>query len=163
MRRIAVCFDGTWNQVREPTRITNIVKMAQAIKPVASDGTSQLVYYNSGVGTGDLIDRFLGGLFGRGIKANVKRALAFLALNYRPDDEIYIFGFSRGAYSARALAGVIGAAGIPRQAEFEQLEKIWNYYRVRPSRRNYRRGNAIGGAAEKPNSSEQKSLDAFAE
>src|SRR5215210_907663 len=91
MRRIAVCFDGTWYQVSEPTRVTNIVKIAQAIKPVASDGISQLVYYNSGVGTGDLIDRFLGGFFGRGIKANVKRALAFLALNYRLDDEIYIF------------------------------------------------------------------------
>jgi uncharacterized protein (DUF2235 family) len=135
MRRIVICFDGTWNQVRQPKKITNVVKFAQAVKPVASDGVSQLAYYNSGVGTGDLVDRVLGGVFGRGTKANVKRALSFLALNFTPGDEIYIFGFSRGAYSARALAGVIGAAGVPLQAEFEQIERIWNYYRTPPKRR----------------------------
>src|SRR5215475_13143139 len=135
MRRLVICFDGTWNQVKLPTEITNVVKFAQAVKPVASDGISQIVYYNSGVGTGDVYDRFLGGVFGRGTKGNVKRALAFLALNYLEGDELYIFGFSRGAYSARALAGVIGAAGVPLQAEFAQLELIWKYYRTPPERR----------------------------
>src|SRR5262245_48239000 len=108
MRRLVICFDGTWNQVKQPKEITNVVKLAQAVKPDAADGTAQVVYYNSGVGTGGPVDRILGGIFGCGIKANVKRALAFLALNYQRGDEIYIFGFSRGAYSARALAGVIG-------------------------------------------------------
>jgi uncharacterized protein (DUF2235 family) len=135
MRRIVICFDGTWNQVNRPKRITNVVKFAQAVEKVASDGVTQIVYYNSGVGTGDLPDRILGGFIGRGVKANIKRALGFLALNFKEGDEIYIFGFSRGAYSARALAGVIGAAGIPRQAEFEQIERIWNYYRTPPQRR----------------------------
>jgi hypothetical protein len=65
----------------------------------------------------------------------VKRGLAFLALNYEEGDEIYLFGFSRGAYTARALAGVIGAAGIPKQADFNQLETVWNYYRVTPAQR----------------------------
>src|SRR5262249_25696212 len=89
------------------------------------------------VGTGDKLDRFLGGVFGRGLKANVKRALAFLSLNYSEEarDEIYIFGFSRGAYSARALSGVIGAAGVPKQASFEHLETVWNYYRLKPAER----------------------------
>jgi hypothetical protein len=138
MRRIVICFDGTWNQVNQPKKITNVVKLAQAVKSVASDGVTQIVYYNSGVGTGDLLDRVLGGVAGRGIKANIKRALGFLALNFKPGDEIYIFGFSRGAYSARALAGVIGAAGMPVQAEFEQIEHIWNYYRMPPGRREER-------------------------
>jgi uncharacterized protein (DUF2235 family) len=129
MRRLVICFDGTWNQVRKPTQVTNVVKFAQAVKPVDSRGASQIVYYNSGVGTGDVVDRFLGGVFGRGIKATVKRALAFLALNFQRGDEIYVTGFSRGAYSARALAGVIGSAGVPRQADFEHIETIWNYYR----------------------------------
>jgi hypothetical protein len=135
MRRLVICFDGTWNQVKRPEEVTNVVKFAQAVKTVASDGTSQVVYYNSGVGTGDLLDRFLGGVFGRGLEANVKRALAFLALNYEPGDEIYILGFSRGAYSARALGGVIGAAGVPEQAKFSHIERIWNYYRAKPGKR----------------------------
>jgi len=135
MRRLVICFDGTWNQVRKPRRVTNVVKFGQAVKPVASDGVTQIVYYNSGVGTGDLIDRILGGVFGRGIEANVKRALAFLSLNYEPGDEIYITGFSRGAYSARALAGVIGAAGIPKQAAFNNIERIWHYYRMPKEKR----------------------------
>ena len=80
----------------------------------------------------------MGGVFGAGLRNNVKRGLAFLSLNWDPEelrdnpvaDEIYIFGFSRGAYSARALAGVIGAiGGIPKQASFDQLEDIWNHYR----------------------------------
>jgi T6SS, Phospholipase effector Tle1-like, catalytic domain len=135
MRRLVVCFDGTWNKVSNPTTVTNVVKFAEAVRPVAADGATQIVYYNSGVGTGDKLDRFLGGVFGRGVKDSVKRGLAFLALNYLPGDEIYIFGFSRGAFTARALAGVIGEAGVPRQAEFAQLERIWQFYEAKPSKR----------------------------
>lgn len=64
MKRIVICLDGTWNQVRNPKRVTNVVRIAQAIRPCASDGHTQICYYNSGVGTGDLIDRILGGVFG---------------------------------------------------------------------------------------------------
>src|SRR5262249_57572262 len=80
-------------------------------------------------------DRFPGRVFGLCLRNNVKRGLAFLALNWDPDgnDEIYIFGFSRGAYSARALAGVIGAiGGIPKQEHFDRLEDVWTYYRTDP-------------------------------
>ena len=130
MKRLVICYDGTWNAVTNPDEVTNVVRMAQAIKSVAEDGTTQVVYYNAGVGSGGPIDRFVGGVFGAGLRNNVKRGLAFLSLNWEPEeppdnpvaDEIYIFGFSRGAYSARALAGVIGAiGGIPRQASFDQL------------------------------------------
>src|SRR5919202_4486031 len=127
MKRIVLCFDGTWNKVRNPDTVTNIVKVAEAVRPTAGDGTKQVVYYNAGVGTGWFGDRILGGVFGVGLRENVKRGLAFLALNYEEGDEIYLFGFSRGAYTARALAGVIGAAGIPKQADFNQLETVWNY------------------------------------
>jgi Uncharacterized alpha/beta hydrolase domain (DUF2235) len=138
MKRLVICYDGTWNAVTNPDEVTNVVRVAQAIKSVADDGTTQVVYYNAGVGSGGPIDRFVGGVFGAGLRNNVKRGLAFLSLNWDPEeqpdnpvaDEIYIFGFSRGAYSARALAGVIGAiGGIPRQASFDQLEKIWDHYR----------------------------------
>ncbi|HET6926997.1 MAG TPA: DUF2235 domain-containing protein [Hyphomicrobiaceae bacterium] len=137
MKRLVICYDGTWNAVTKPDEVTNVVRMAQAVKSVASDDVEQVVYYNAGVGSGGPLDQFLGGVFGVGLRNNVKRGLAFLSLNWDPQepgnpvaDEIYIFGFSRGAYSARALAGVIGAiGGIPKQSSFDELEEIWNHYR----------------------------------
>jgi Uncharacterized alpha/beta hydrolase domain (DUF2235) len=136
LKRIVICYDGTWNALTNPDEVTNVVRVAQAVVPVSSDGIHQVVYYNAGVGSGGPLDRFLGGVFGAGLRDNVKRGLAFLSLNWEaPEegdraDEIYIFGFSRGAYTARALAGVISAiGGIPRQASFDQLEKVWNHYR----------------------------------
>src|SRR6266699_5698269 len=80
MKRLVLCFDGTWNAVNDPDTVTNVVKFAQAIKPTASDGTKQIVYYNSGVGSGGMLDRIFGGVFGFGLQSNVKRALAFLSL-----------------------------------------------------------------------------------
>lgn len=138
MKRIVICYDGTWNALTNPATVTNVVRVGQAVAAnSAKDGIPQVVYYNAGVGSGGPLDQFLGGVFGYGLRSNVKRGLAFLALNWKPgkdgapNDEIYIFGFSRGAYSARALAGVIGAIqGIPKQERFDELEKIWSYYRT---------------------------------
>jgi hypothetical protein len=135
MKRIVICLDGTWNQVGRSKTATNVVHIAQAVKPTAHDGTPQPCYYNSGVGTGDWIDKVLGGVFGRGVKSNVKRAYAFLSLNYEPGDEIYIFGFSRGSYTARALAGLIGAAGILNKDKFDCFDDAWTHYRTRPDQR----------------------------
>jgi uncharacterized protein (DUF2235 family) len=135
MKRLVICLDGTWNKVREPKRVTNVVRLAQAVKPSSEDRTAQVVYYNSGVGTGDIIDKVLGGVFGRGVQSNVKRAYAFLSLNFELGDEIYLFGFSRGAYTARALAGLVGASGILKQHRFADFEVAWNRYRTPPARR----------------------------
>jgi uncharacterized protein (DUF2235 family) len=138
MKRIALCFDGTWQSVDDPASVSNVVRVAQAIKAVATkDDVEQITYYQAGVGSDGGLDSFLGGLFGVGLRNNVKRALAFLSLNYTEEDEIYIFGFSRGAYTARAVAGVIGAiGGIPMQEHFDKLEDFWNYYRIDPKVRN---------------------------
>jgi uncharacterized protein (DUF2235 family) len=135
MKRIVICLDGTWNKVVDPQKVTSVVKIAQAVRGTADDGTLQIVYYNSGVGTGDWIDKVLGGVFGRGLRANVKRAYAFLSLNYQPGDEIYIFGFSRGAFTARALAGVITSAGVLKKEEYEKFEIAWDFYRIPPAAR----------------------------
>src|SRR5262249_9558939 len=128
-------LDGTWNQVSRSNNATNVVHIAQAVRPTAHDGTPQPCYYNSGVGTGDLIDKILGGVFGRGVKSNVKRAYAFLSLNYEPGDAIYIFGFSRGSYTARVLAGLIGAAGILNKDKFDCFDDAWAHYRTQPKNR----------------------------
>jgi uncharacterized protein (DUF2235 family) len=124
-KRLVLCFDGTWNTLINPKEFSNIVKLANLVT-VSDDEVPQITYYNSGVGTGGRLDQFLGGAFGYGLKSNVKRGLTFLSLNWDVDDEIYLFGFSRGAYTARALAGVIGAVGIP--ADIKHAEEHWRRY-----------------------------------
>jgi uncharacterized protein (DUF2235 family) len=135
MKRLVLCFDGTWSALTDPKALTNVVRLANLVT-VSHDGVNQITYYNSGVGTGGRLDQFLGGVFGYGLKSNVKRGLTFLALNWEAGDEIYLFGFSRGAYTARALAGVIGAVGIP--TDIKHAEEHWRRYqdiaKVRPKR-----------------------------
>jgi uncharacterized protein (DUF2235 family) len=136
MRRLIVCADGTWNSNDEHKgHPTNVVKMARAILPVAPDGTSQIVYYHKGVGTGGWMDRWLGGLFGRGLSENVIACYRFLVDNYvspsgdAPGDEIYLFGFSRGAFTVRSLAGFIRNAGILRPEHADRIEVAYGHYR----------------------------------
>jgi hypothetical protein len=112
-RRLVVCCDGTWNR-SDVKNITNIEKIARTIQtdPTAAGGTQQLVEYVAGVGVGYTMDRLLGGWLGEGVFANVRAGYRYLALNYQPGDEIFLFGFSRGAYTARSIAGMIGTTGL---------------------------------------------------
>lgn len=103
MKRLIFCFDGTWNKL-EPGRATNVVLTAASIERIGRDGSPQIIHYDEGVGTGDL-DQFRGGMFGTGLIDNVREAYRFLIFNYDPGDEIYVFGFSRGAYSAPTFVG----------------------------------------------------------
>jgi uncharacterized protein (DUF2235 family) len=150
MKRLVLLFDGTWNTLLNPKEATNVVRVGQAVKEEDKNGTKQIVYYNSGVGSGGWWDQIMGGVFGAGVKSNVQRGLTFIAFNYNDGtaefdagatfdqipDEIYIFGFSRGAYTARALAGVIGAiGGIPKVSEFGAAEELWAHYRKSKGRR----------------------------
>lgn len=129
MKRIVLCLDGTWNTVGKTSTPTNVVRFAQAVKAHADDGVDQISYYNAGVGTDGPLDKILGGVFGAGLQRNVQRAYLFCALNYRPGDEIYLYGFSRGAYTARAVAGIIGEVGLVRPAYFDRFEGVWDSYR----------------------------------
>ena len=116
MKRIVICADGTWNvpdqEDRGKRKPTNVVKTARGVVPRAGDGTVQVVYYNDGVGTNWGIDKIAGGGFGVGLSANIVEAYQFLVLNFEPGDEIYLFGFSRGAYTVRSLAGVVDTIGV---------------------------------------------------
>ncbi|MBL1077862.1 DUF2235 domain-containing protein [Nocardia sp. 2] len=116
MKRLVVCCDGTWKAESSNT-VSNIVKIAQTVCLTGSDRdgntVGQRVYYISGPGArGFTTDRLLGGAFGLGLEANLSSAYWQLALNWEPGDEIYIFGFSRGAYTARSLSGMIARLGI---------------------------------------------------
>jgi uncharacterized protein (DUF2235 family) len=134
MRRLIVCADGTWNSNDEQKgHATNVVKMARAVLPVAPDGTSQIVYYHEGVGTGGWLDRWIGGVFGLGLSANVLACYRFLVDNYvdpkGDGDEIYLFGFSRGAFTARSLAGFIRNVGILAPEHADRMEEAYAHYR----------------------------------
>ncbi len=114
MKRLVVCCDGTWNKPDNQT-ITNVEKIARTVQssPTATSGVPQLVYYISGVGAGSyFVDRVLGGAFGFGLFHQVVSSYRFLAQNYEDGDEIFIVGFSRGAYTARSLAGMVGKVGL---------------------------------------------------
>src|SRR5882672_12624328 len=114
MKRIAVFLDGTWNNDRDGTTPTNIVRLHQLLPQ--TDTAEQLKpYYSAGVGAeGDVVNHWLGGALGVGLSDHVMAAYRYLAKNYSANDrdEIYIFGFSRGAFTARSLAGFIGASGL---------------------------------------------------
>lgn len=114
MKRLIVCCDGTWNKP-ESEHVTNVEKIARSIEthPDRAGGIQQSVLYLTGVGTRWCwFDRVLGGAFGFGLFSNVIAGYRFLALNYEPSDEIFIFGFSRGAFTARSIGGMIGCVGL---------------------------------------------------
>lgn len=134
-KMLVVCCDGTWNTPDQQGRPTNVTKMTRAILPRAPDGTVQLVYYDEGVGTGNRFDRFLGGTLGVGLGANVQQAYRFLALNYEPGDKIAMFGFSRGAFTVRSLAGLVNLIGLLRKGDLDKMPDIWSYYRTKPAER----------------------------
>jgi uncharacterized protein (DUF2235 family) len=126
-RKLVVCCDGTWNTPRKNTNVyrtyTFLRDRLVAPKEVAQkdgvttcsgkgrDGTEVMLFYDRGVGT-NWFTHLLGGGVGAGLSDNVRDAYSFLARNFTPGAEIYIFGFSRGAYTARSLCGFIKAAGL---------------------------------------------------
>jgi uncharacterized protein (DUF2235 family) len=125
-RRLIICCDGTWNWP-ESKRETNVVRMVRSLKP-DDNGVAQIIHYHQGVGTGNFLDRLVGGGAGVGLSASVKACYGFLVDNYREGDEIFLFGFSRGAFVVRALGGVIGEIGMMRKAEMASFSEVWNWY-----------------------------------
>ncbi len=135
MKRIITCSDGTWNQPGTEDKgivvKTNVEKIYQLIKSNDA-GIEQVKYYDQGVGTGlTLKSKIIGGATGAGIDKNIKDVYTFLVLNYEPGDEIYLFGFSRGAYTARSVVGFIRNCGILKPQNLHLLDKAYDLYRER--------------------------------
>jgi uncharacterized protein (DUF2235 family) len=130
-KRIIFCADGTWDKVRNHT---NVHRLFQAITKTPD----QLAFYDDGVGTwGPLWRRLLGGAFGDGLFQKIKQGYKTIAQHYQPHDDLFIFGFSRGAYTARSLAGMIAICGLPT-ADFDDplVHTAFIAYRQRdPNRR----------------------------
>jgi uncharacterized protein (DUF2235 family) len=138
VKRLAIFADGTWN-VRDQLdkqgkrRPTNVTKLARAVLARDAAGTDQIVGYSEGVGTAGGIDRFTGGAFGRGLERNVRDLYRFILYNYVPGDEIFLFGFSRGAFTVRSLAGFMHQVGLLRKDEDYFLPEIYSVYESRNS------------------------------
>lgn len=134
-KRIVICSDGTWNtpdQVDDgEIRPSNAVKMARAIVTEAPDGTAQVVFYDRGVGTHRGLDRLTGGAFGQGLSRNVEDAYRFLVHNYADGDEIYFFGFSRGAFTVRSTAGLIRKCGLLQKVHADKFPEAYKLYKKR--------------------------------
>ncbi len=135
MKRLIVCCDGTWDRWGR-AQPTNVVKMARAIalngkEKASAQVVPQVVFYHEGVGTGNLVDRIRGGLFGYGLDLNVEESYRFLVNNYEPGDEIYLFGFSRGAYTARSTAGLIRKCGLLKKTDGDKIGEALGFYRLR--------------------------------
>jgi uncharacterized protein (DUF2235 family) len=134
MKRIIVCADGTWNvrdQVSKGSvrrRPTNVTKIARAIRPRDRHGVDQIVFYHDGLGTGGYLDRLSGGAFGRGIEANIRTIYRFIAYNHEPDDELFLFGFSRGAFTVRSLAGFMNKVGLIEKDDDYYVPEIYACY-----------------------------------
>jgi hypothetical protein len=131
MKRLIVCFDGTWNAADSEKAETNVARMYHAIRANSGDDNiHQLAFYERGVGTtmSKAINLFAGAT-GLGVGDNIRSAYLNLAKNYLPGDEIYLFGFSRGAFSARSLAGLISACSLLKRQSLGAIHKAWNFYR----------------------------------
>jgi uncharacterized protein (DUF2235 family) len=140
MRKLVVCCDGTWNTPRTETnvfRTYDFLRTGLGRPPErprrdgvrtcagrARDGSEVVLFYDKGVGT-NWYERLSGGAGGIGLSENVRDAYHFLAHAVIPGSEIYVFGFSRGAYTARSLCGFVRAAGLLRQPSEAE---VWRAY-----------------------------------
>lgn len=127
MTKLALFFDGTWNEPNDRTNAYLLYKLA----PETDD---QETLYVPGVGTQgnglfSLANKFLGGAFGDGLSANIKSGYAWLCQRYQPGASIYILGFSRGAYSARSLAGLIRKCGLANDWNDDSIRQAYGIYR----------------------------------
>jgi uncharacterized protein (DUF2235 family) len=126
-KRLIVCCDGTWNSADDENP-TNVSKIALAVAAQDGTGKEQRTYYHRGVGT-DKRERVRGGAFGVGLSRDVRNAYRFLVDNYEPGDDIYFFGFSRGAFTARSTAGFVGNCGVLRREHTHRLDEAYALYR----------------------------------
>jgi uncharacterized protein (DUF2235 family) len=126
MTQLVLCFDGTNNNITGGFSDTNVAKLCKVLVP---NGGQQVVYYDPGVGNaGSLpgtttwdkikgkLDRIWGLALGRGIYENIAEAYVYLMRTWKPGDHIYVYGFSRGAFTARSVAGMVTRFGIMRPA-----------------------------------------------
>jgi uncharacterized protein (DUF2235 family) len=135
VKRLVLVCDGTWDRGSRKTP-TNVRKLSNALAEMGTtaEGSSikQMSDYVEGVGT-SFFDRLPGGVFGTGISAKIKAAYRWICEHYDPGDELFLFGFSRGAFTARSCAGLIRNAGVLRPGQGDFVDDAYRLYRSRDS------------------------------
>ncbi|KIE02926.1 peptidoglycan binding domain containing protein, partial [Metarhizium majus ARSEF 297] len=138
-KRLIVCCDGTWmnsdygfsksspfskkGTLQVPSNVTRI---SRCFKRRCADGTLQIISYESGVGSGsNTLDSITGGAFGTGLAERVREVYAYLCANYMDGDEIFLVGFSRGAFTARSVSGMIANLGLLTREGVEHFYPIF--------------------------------------
>lgn len=111
---------------------SNVTRICRAIKPetVREDAeVPQIVYYQAGIGTGmSLWEKYVGGASGLGLSENCREAYSFLCNNYSPGDDIILIGWSRGAFTVRSIAGLIGAIGLLTKKGLVHFYEVFKDY-----------------------------------
>ena len=141
MANIVVCADGTWSRPEEDLAAdhpSNVLKLARGISP-SDGGTRQHVFYDWGLGS--YHHQTSAGLAGRGIHKNIVDGYRYIVHNYAPGDRIFLFGYSRGAYTVRSLCGLINNCGIVRRADARLIAEAWRIYKS-PEPGNHPNGDA---------------------
>jgi uncharacterized protein (DUF2235 family) len=137
MKNIILCADGTWNTPHGDSATTTDTNVRKLYMSLTND-PSQLKYYDSGVGTdGTPLDHLSGGAMGEGLFQKIQDCYQFLSDVYDPGDKIFLFGFSRGAFTARSIGGMIAGFGVPTiNLDNMTVNTIFNAYRESdPSRK----------------------------
>jgi len=135
MKRIAIFIDGTWNRP-DAEHPTNVLRLSRCVKHYdRAAGQQQLVIYSPGVGCGRgnnalarRMDRSLGGALGWGLLDIIEDTYRNLVFAYEPGDEVFVFGFSRGAFAARSLVGLIRSSGIPPRSHLARIPEAMQRY-----------------------------------
>ncbi|KAL9616599.1 MAG: hypothetical protein Q9160_008544 [Pyrenula sp. 1 TL-2023] len=130
-KRLVICCDGTWNNsVSTDSTLTNVSRLSRCVQDVADDGVAQIVYYHAGIGSGtSRLSNSVDGATGRGISFNVRNVYTFICLNFsHPDDEIYLVGFSRGAYTVRCVASFISSIGLLTKDGLVHLHSLYKHW-----------------------------------
>lgn len=137
-KNIIICCDGTGNEYRAGNN-TNVVRLFRVLKK--DNKKKQIAFYDPGVGTmaapgvqlplAKLITKLLGLAFGYGFSKNVSDVYQFLMEFYEPGDKIFVFGFSRGAYTARAIAGFIKMIGLLEKGSENLIPYAFKLYKDR--------------------------------
>ncbi|KAI9751131.1 MAG: hypothetical protein M1835_001255 [Candelina submexicana] len=145
MKRLIIACDGTWlnadSGFEDATPLipfdandripvpSNVTRICRATKAISSDGTAQIVYYQAGLGSGmGISNRVLGGSLGQGLSDHIREAYDFMVNNYVDGDEIYLLGFSRGAFTARSVAALIGTLGLLTKEGMTDFQVIFKDY-----------------------------------
>lgn len=133
--KISIFFDGTWSKPdRYPTvdgdENTNISKLHDAVLEKNKNNLIQKKYYEDGLGS-KWYNKIRGGVFGVGLSKKIRHAYEYLIENHNHGDEVFIFGYSRGAYAARSLVGLIRNSGLLYKKNIKRSREAYELYRIR--------------------------------